>query len=696
MTDVAVAGVELPLAQLDAGHWHNPRGKVDTTAAGFRELVESIRAQGILEPIVVGPALPELDGRRPIIAGGRRFAAAGAVPLDVVPVHVRDDIADERAALRAALAENIARQDMTPVAEASAIAKLVKLGDTQVQAAAAVGVSERTARERLRLLDLPKPVRDAIDRGVVPTTCTRQLQVVADACPQAATAIARKMAKGTVKALDVVDPGRLSGVLRDLAGVPLLELRYARLDKLSLSPAVMRDLKARALLGESYNAGFIDFGQVPRKLLDEARAAGALLELDGSGPGMRPYIAGAAWIERVAIAAVERYERQAAREKREREKARVEQKQAKKTEKAAATADPAQQALREHEAAARALDARAMPHAAAMNTEIVQRLHDMRTCAVERDVAWIMVKLAAGGDPRYGLIANLTAAVVRIVDPDGRYPWGSIAGVKRPDEAAARIVALLVAAVYLDPRATGDGPAGHRQFEQLRDLGLVDHVHAAARRLKLLPERAVAWHDARERWNARAAMYDLRGARRRVLFDLTNGPPTGIARSDLRTTTKEWRRDVGGLADVDIQVWSTDIFNTALEQLLAAGDVEDLALTIAITEAGRATLKAPPGLRPIIDDIDVDAAPPELPAGTPATDELQPAAAEQAAAAADPGCDVVIVHVTPTHGDREPLEAELQPDMGKRGQRKVIYTASRTASWVAESRIVDLPVEAIA
>ena len=79
----------------------------------------SIKAQGLLEPVVVGPALLD-DGRHPLIAGWRRLAACAAAGQDTIEVHERGDLTDERAALRAALAENVARQDMTPTAEAHA------------------------------------------------------------------------------------------------------------------------------------------------------------------------------------------------------------------------------------------------------------------------------------------------------------------------------------------------------------------------------------------------------------------------------------------------------------------------------------------------------------------------------------------------------------------------------------------------
>ena len=376
-----VAG-ELPVDRLAPGHWPNPRGPVDTATPAFAELKASIEEQGILEPIVIGPPLLELDGQHAIVAGWRRYTAARALGLPSVPVHQRIDITDARTALRAALAENLAREDMSPLAEAAAIAKLVELGDTQVEAAAAVGVSERTARERLRLLDLPKPVRDGIDAGTIPTTCTRQLQLVADVSPAAATALAKSIANGKTRALDVTDPERLNQVLRMVKTPGLVRLGYLNFKDLGLPPATTRDLKARLKKAKGHDdGGYINLqtSTIGRGLLGEARKAGKLLTIDEGSGGIAHYVAGREWAERFAVAVVEAFERATERDQAERKRRHT--KQAKDAQQ-----DPAEQAAEEHRAAAAAIDGHAAPFAAEMNAELGQRLRALHTCAIDGPV----------------------------------------------------------------------------------------------------------------------------------------------------------------------------------------------------------------------------------------------------------------------------------------------------------------------
>ena len=142
---------------------YQPRTRMDEGA--LYELAESIKVQGILQPILVrqlqdGPN----QGKYEIIAGERRFRAAKLAGLDSVPVLVRD-VSNEAAAAMA-LIENIQREDLNPLEEAQGLQRLVKeFGLTHEQAAQAVGRSRSAASNLLRLLNLAEPVQVMLMAG---------------------------------------------------------------------------------------------------------------------------------------------------------------------------------------------------------------------------------------------------------------------------------------------------------------------------------------------------------------------------------------------------------------------------------------------------------------------------------------------------------------------------------------------------
>jgi ParB family chromosome partitioning protein len=142
---------------------YQPRTRMDEGA--LYELAESIKAQGIMQPILVRrlPAGPN-DGKYEIIAGERRFRAAKLAGLDSVPVLVRD-VPDEAAAAMA-LIENIQREDLNPLEEAQGLQRLIKeFGLTHEQSAQAVGRSRSAASNLLRLLNLAEPVQTMLMAG---------------------------------------------------------------------------------------------------------------------------------------------------------------------------------------------------------------------------------------------------------------------------------------------------------------------------------------------------------------------------------------------------------------------------------------------------------------------------------------------------------------------------------------------------
>ncbi len=152
----------LPLTELVPGQYQ-PRTRMDEGA--LYELAESIKAQGIMQPILVRQLKDGVNqGKFEIIAGERRFRAAKLAGLDRVPVLVRDVPNEDAAAM--ALIENIQREDLNPLEEAQGVQRLVKeFGHTHEQAAQAVGRSRSATSNLLRLLNLAEPVQTMLMAG---------------------------------------------------------------------------------------------------------------------------------------------------------------------------------------------------------------------------------------------------------------------------------------------------------------------------------------------------------------------------------------------------------------------------------------------------------------------------------------------------------------------------------------------------
>ena len=152
----------LMLADMVPG-MYQPRTRMDEGA--LYELAESIKAQGIMQPILVRKLNEGANaGKFEIIAGERRFRAARLAGLDSVPVLVRD--VPNEAAAAMALIENIQREDLNPLEEAQGLQRLIRdFGLTHEQAAQAVGRSRSAASNLLRLLNLADPVQTMLMAG---------------------------------------------------------------------------------------------------------------------------------------------------------------------------------------------------------------------------------------------------------------------------------------------------------------------------------------------------------------------------------------------------------------------------------------------------------------------------------------------------------------------------------------------------
>ncbi len=149
---------QIPIDQLQRGKYQ-PRTHMNPEA--LEELAASIRAQGVIQPIVVRPLAA---GNYEIIAGERRWRAAQLASLETVPAVVRK-IPDE-AAIAIALIENIQRENLNPVEEANAFTRLIdEFHMTHQQVAEAVGRSRAAVTNLLRLLTLNSDVRELLETG---------------------------------------------------------------------------------------------------------------------------------------------------------------------------------------------------------------------------------------------------------------------------------------------------------------------------------------------------------------------------------------------------------------------------------------------------------------------------------------------------------------------------------------------------
>ena len=150
----------LPIEFLQRGKYQ-PRKDMNPEA--LQELADSIKAQGIIQPIIVRSIS---DDRYEIIAGERRWRAAQLVALQEVPVVIRD--IDDRSTMAITLIENIQREDLNALEESEALKRLVdEFGMTHQQTADAVGKSRAMVSNLLRLLELPNEIKILLSKGLM-------------------------------------------------------------------------------------------------------------------------------------------------------------------------------------------------------------------------------------------------------------------------------------------------------------------------------------------------------------------------------------------------------------------------------------------------------------------------------------------------------------------------------------------------
>lgn len=199
------AVTRLPLSVLQAGKYQ-PRQKMDL--GPLQELAESIREQGIMQPLLVRAISA---GKYEIIAGERRFRAATLIGLTEVPVLV--SLADDRGAAAMALIENMQREDLNPLEESQGLARLIEeFGFTHEQAAKSVGKSRSAITNLLRLSQLAKPVQAMLLAGAIDMGHARALLPLPGASQ---IALAQKIA---AQGLSVREAERLSTALARVGG----------------------------------------------------------------------------------------------------------------------------------------------------------------------------------------------------------------------------------------------------------------------------------------------------------------------------------------------------------------------------------------------------------------------------------------------------------------------------------------------
>jgi ParB family chromosome partitioning protein len=225
-TESGTAVSRLPLSALQAGKYQ-PRQKMDL--GPLQELAESIREQGIMQPLLVRAISA---GKYEIIAGERRFRAATLAGLTEVPVLV--SLADDKGAAAMALIENMQREDLNPLEESQGLARLIEeFGFTHEQAAKSVGKSRSAVSNLLRLSQLAKPVQTMLMAGDIDMGHARALLPLPGASQ---VALAQKiMAQG----LSVREAERLSVMLARAGG----QMGAKQSKKGAESPAADPDLK---------------------------------------------------------------------------------------------------------------------------------------------------------------------------------------------------------------------------------------------------------------------------------------------------------------------------------------------------------------------------------------------------------------------------------------------------------------------
>lgn len=239
----------LPLESVQPGPYQ-PRSVMDPER--LQELADSIRAQGVIQPIVVRP---DGSGEYEIIAGERRWRAAQIAGLDKIPAVVRDVPDDVTVAI--ALIENIQREDLNPIEEARALRRLLDEFDmTHQQAADAVGRSRTAVSNILRLLELNDQVKSLVDQGQLDMGHARALLAIPTAGQAAVAAKVVKRAL-SVRQTEQLVKTLLSGVTKSIkpqVSPDILRLQNQLTEQLGARVSIQHQASGKGKLVIRYNS----------------------------------------------------------------------------------------------------------------------------------------------------------------------------------------------------------------------------------------------------------------------------------------------------------------------------------------------------------------------------------------------------------------------------------------------------------
>ena len=216
---------------------YQPRQEFDDNE--IRQLAESLKRQGVLQPIVVRPAGP---GFFELVAGERRWRAARLAGLDRIPALVK--AVDDKKMLELALVENIQRRDLNPMEKARAFRQLMQQHSwTQEDLADAVAMSRPAVANFMRLLELPAEVQEAVSRGSLSMGHARALLAVADRAKQMSllkSILQEDLSVRAVEQLVSKKPGAAKAVAKS-RDPNTAELEQKLMDKLGFKVSILPD-----------------------------------------------------------------------------------------------------------------------------------------------------------------------------------------------------------------------------------------------------------------------------------------------------------------------------------------------------------------------------------------------------------------------------------------------------------------------
>lgn len=260
----------------------NAQPRTQVPPDGIDELAQSLKQDGVLQPIIVRPYQPR-KGRKPfyqVVVGSRRFKAAQSIGLKVIPAIVAK--LDDLKCFEVALIENLQREDLTIFEEAIALFNLMKTGgyETIDDLAKRVGKSTNFVRDRLKVLQLPEPVQRRVAKGQLTLGQANAISRVKD--PDKQTEVADLIARDALTndeahALVMKKVTRLSRRLKvgnALSPVPVLERLHALLTALKDSTWSDMGAETHSIIMQIIDALSTDFKQIQNQLRQTKKSGG--------------------------------------------------------------------------------------------------------------------------------------------------------------------------------------------------------------------------------------------------------------------------------------------------------------------------------------------------------------------------------------------------------------------------------------